>query len=155
MCTISSRHSTYDRRLHEINVLLTLWSISSTVVLIYLLYFILFLKAEFPTSAFSLKLRCVPGALHAPPSAPILLLFVLSLARCGPCQSPDLWRELARRAHAAEWLERFQRFGRLQQGSPVPVLQPATRRYDTGEAVHSGETDATSTQSHGGILGRG
>lgn len=66
--------------------------------------------------------------------------------------SSDQCRELARRAHAAEWLERLQRFRRRQQGAADSVLQPAARRYYTGETLHSGETD--STQSDGGILGR-
>lgn len=68
---------------------------------------------------------------------------------------PGSRRELARRAHAAEWLERFERFRRLQQRPPVSVVQPAARRHHTGEEVHSGATDAASAQSDGGILGRG
>lgn len=74
-----------------------------------------------------------------------------------PCDFGAAARQLARSAYAAEWLERFQRFWRLRrrEGPPGSVLQPAARRHYTGEAVHSGETDAAATQSDGGILGRG
>lgn len=63
-----------------------------------------------------------------------------------------LWL-VARRAHAAEWLERFEQFGRLRQGALGPVIQPAASRHDESEAVHPGETVAAPAQSDGGILG--
>lgn len=64
-----------------------------------------------------------------------------------------LWL-VARRAHAAEWLERFEQFGRLRQGALGPVVQPAASRHDESEAVHPGETVAAPAPSDGGILGR-
>lgn len=81
-----------------------------------------------------------------PAAAPaVLLLFMNRRA---------LWL-VARRAHAAEWFQGFEQSRRLQQGAPGPVIQPAARRHDAGQAVHSGETDAAAAQSDGGILGRG
>lgn len=89
----------------------------------------------------------------------LLLLFVLSWPTLGA-----LWLGCPRapkagpsRVHAAEWLERFQRLrGLRRQGAPASLLlQPDTRRYYAGETVHSGEADAASAQSDGGVLGRG
>lgn len=132
---------------------LTLWIKSSSYLCFY--FFLLF-WAEYPYFRFLSESEVCSGSCPCPTiRSCVVVVCVNGRALWLVLSSPDLWRELARRAHAAEWLERFQRFRRLQQGSSGSVLQPAARRYDTGEEVHSGETDAASTQSDGGILARG
>lgn len=69
---------------------LTLWIKSSSYLCFYFFYYF---GRNIPTSAFYLKARCVPGVALAPLSAPALLLFVLTVARCGSCYHPQICGE--------------------------------------------------------------
>lgn len=157
-CADTSPH-VWPKRAQAQSGLLTLWMkyLTTFPTCVFFLTFY-FWRRNFPASAAGLKTGRVPAAAHSPTlslRAVVVVVFINSHALWLVLSLPRfVARELARRAHAAEWLERVQRFWWLQQRASVSVLQPAARCYYTGKTLHSGETDAASTQSDGGILGR-